>query len=68
MRSRARLPRLRKAVQAMHVETATTATAESNEAGFYNIPNLVPGTYKLFVEKEGFEQFVSRYIGASRHG
>src|SRR5207302_4378900 len=31
---------------------------QTNGAGFYNLPSLVPGTYRVTVEKEGFAQIV----------
>ncbi len=41
-------------VTAMNVDTATTRTATSNDAGQYEFPNLQPGTYSITAEKTGF--------------
>jgi hypothetical protein len=41
-------------VTATNVDTATTRTAASNEAGQYELPNMQPGTYTITAEKPGF--------------
>ena len=38
-------------VEVHAVETNTIATAETNSDGFYNIPNLAPGVYRVIVRK-----------------
>jgi hypothetical protein len=39
------------------ISTGVSTTARTNGQGFYLISNLQPGTYKLHVEKAGFEGF-----------
>jgi hypothetical protein len=41
-------------VSARNVETNTTRTVETNETGAYVIANLVPATYEVSFEKQGF--------------
>ena len=41
-------------ITATNTETGVTTTAVTNEAGAYNIPSLIPGTYKLTAELAGF--------------
>lgn len=45
-------------VRATNVETGVTATAQTNEAGLFNIPFLPPGRYRVTVEMEGFKRYV----------
>jgi outer membrane receptor protein involved in Fe transport len=45
-------------VQAVNVNTNATYPTETNEVGFYNIPALLPGTYRISVLKEGFNQIL----------
>ncbi|MGO9542634.1 MAG: carboxypeptidase-like regulatory domain-containing protein, partial [Terriglobales bacterium] len=48
---------------ATNVATAVTTTTVSNNDGSYRFSGLLPGTYTLTIEKQGFEQFVR---GATR--
>jgi len=41
-------------VTATNTQTGVVATAITNESGVYNIPSLLPGTYKLSAELPGF--------------
>jgi hypothetical protein len=41
-------------ITATNTETGVTTTAITNESGAYNIPSLIPGTYKLTAELAGF--------------
>src|SRR5262249_41899875 len=43
-------------ITATNTETGVTTTAVTNEAGAYNIPSLIPGTYKLTAELAGFRR------------
>ena len=45
-------------VVALNAATNTPYSALTNEAGLYNFPTLLPGTYQLAVSKEGFQQVV----------
>ena len=45
-------------VVALNTATNTPSSALTNEAGLYNFPTLLPGTYQLVVSKEGFQQVV----------
>jgi hypothetical protein len=45
-------------VQAVNTGTNGTYPTETNEIGLYNLPTVPPGTYRITVEKEGFEQVV----------
>ncbi len=45
-------------VSAVNTSTNVASSTQSNGAGFYNLPSLVPGTYRIIVEKEGFAQIV----------
>src|SRR5437667_2805527 len=42
-------------VTATNTQTGVVTTALSNESGTYNIPGLLPGTYKLSAELPGFK-------------
>src|ERR1051326_908127 len=42
-------------VRATNVQTGVYAVSTSNEAGTFKIPFLVPGTYRLTVEMNGFK-------------
>jgi hypothetical protein len=46
-------------VQATNVNTNVVATSESNEAGLFSLPALNPGTYRVAVDKEGFQQSIN---------
>src|SRR6267154_1887679 len=41
-------------VTATNTQTGVTTTVISNESGAYNIPGLLPGTYRLTAELSGF--------------
>lgn len=45
-------------VRATNTDTGVTASARSNAAGTYNIPFLLPGTYRVTAEMSGFKKFV----------
>src|SRR6516225_7242464 len=45
-------------VEAHAIETNTIATAETNSDGFYSIPNLAPGFYRVIVRKTGLKTIV----------
>src|SRR6478736_8757050 len=42
-------------VTATNTQTGVVTTAITNESGTYNIPSLLPGTYKLTAELPGFK-------------
>src|ERR1044071_4260452 len=42
-------------ITATNTQTGVVRTAVSNESGTYNIPSLLPGTYKLSAELPGFK-------------
>jgi hypothetical protein len=44
-------------VIAANVDTGQVGTAETNDAGLYNIPALPPGRYTLSAEKSGFKKY-----------
>jgi hypothetical protein len=46
----------RATVQLINTATSTTLSATSNESGNYNIPFVIPGTYRLAVEAAGFNK------------
>jgi hypothetical protein len=45
-------------VSAINMATNVTSSTQTNGTGFYNLPGLVPGTYRVIVDKEGFAQIV----------
>lgn len=45
-------------VSAVNTSTNVASSTQTNGAGFYNLPSLLPGTYRIIVEKEGFAQIV----------
>lgn len=45
-------------VAAVNVSTSLRHETQTNDAGFYNLPSLPPGTYRVIVEKEGFAQII----------
>src|SRR5439155_23340414 len=54
-------------VTATNTQTRVAAMVITNEAGAYNIPSLLPGTYRLSAELPGFKSrvFNDVQIGAS---
>jgi hypothetical protein len=44
------------------IEKSFVRTAVSNGQGFYSVPHLEPGDYRLAVEKEGFLRFVQERV------
>lgn len=49
-------------VTAVQTSTGTTSQTQSNEGGFYLLPNLPPGAYTLRIEHAGFQTFVQEGI------
>jgi len=49
-------------VRATANDTGVSATSQTNEAGLYNIPFLIPGMYKLSVEHTGFKTFLRNNV------
>lgn len=49
-------------VVARNVDTGIETPTVSNDRGIYLVPNLSPGTYSVFVRKEGFRQVEFRNI------
>ena len=45
-------------VTAVQTSTGTSSQTQSNDNGFYLLPNLAPGTYTLRVERAGFQAYV----------
>jgi hypothetical protein len=45
-------------IEVRNVDTAGVATAQTNAAGAYTVPFLLPGTYKLTATVSGFKQAV----------
>jgi hypothetical protein len=45
-------------VSAINIGTNVSSSTQTNGAGFYNLPGLLPGRYRVIVEKEGFAQIV----------
>jgi hypothetical protein len=45
-------------VEARNIETSTTVTAGTNDAGVYSIPFLLPGTYNVRATAAGFKQAI----------
>ena len=52
-------------VTARNVDTGIERTTTTNESGEYNIPELQIGTYKVTVEKDGFQAAVTSGIAVS---
>jgi hypothetical protein len=49
-------------VRAVNTATNVMATAATNEAGNFNIPFLLPGTYRVTAEFAGFKKFVRENV------
>ncbi|MCL4402700.1 MAG: carboxypeptidase-like regulatory domain-containing protein, partial [Acidobacteria bacterium] len=47
---------------ATHLEMNTHVTARSNEAGNYELPFLLPGTYRVEVKAQGFKLYTRQPI------
>src|ERR1700733_10550372 len=45
-------------VSAINMDTAVVSRAATGDAGLYTIPALLPGTYRVTVEKQGFRQVI----------
>jgi hypothetical protein len=45
-------------VTATNVETNVSVSSETNESGIYDIPYLLPGSYRVSAETAGFKRFV----------
>ncbi|MCC6585653.1 MAG: TonB-dependent receptor [Bryobacterales bacterium] len=43
-------------------DTNAVATAVSTQAGEFNVPNLLPGTYRLEITAQGFKRYVQQNI------
>jgi hypothetical protein len=50
------------AVRVVNQQTTVERRTKTNGAGFYMVPYLVPGTYKIFVQAQGFETAVSEEL------
>jgi hypothetical protein len=46
-------------VQATNVNTNAVTPAETNGSGLFTLPALSPGTYRIAVDKEGFQQSIN---------
>ncbi|MDE0628713.1 MAG: carboxypeptidase regulatory-like domain-containing protein [Bryobacterales bacterium] len=49
-------------VTVTNVETGVETAAETNESGHFTLFSLIPGSYELVVETEGFRRFVRKNI------
>ncbi len=49
-------------VRGVHVETNVASSVTSNHTGDYVLPFLIPGTYTLAVEMDGFRRFLQKEI------
>ena len=49
-------------VVVIRTSTGSTNKTQSNDNGFYQVPNLVPGSYTLRVEHPGFQAYVQEGI------
>jgi len=45
-------------VRVTNVATNVTATAKTNDAGSFNVPFLLPGTYRVTAEVSGFKRYI----------
>ena len=57
-------------VTAANTQTGVVSSAVTNESGVYNIPSLLPGTYKLTAELPGFRPHIYNNVqlGSSTAG
>ena len=53
------------AVKVTNVAMGTTVSVTSNDAGVFVAPYLVPGTYQITVEFQGFKKYVREKVGLS---
>jgi hypothetical protein len=49
-------------VAAINTATNVTTRVESNTSGNYELPNLIPGVYRIEVRKAGFKQYIREPI------
>ena len=42
---------------ATHLEMNTRITTRSNQTGYYELPYLLPGVYRVVVEMQGFKRY-----------
>jgi hypothetical protein len=50
-------------IHALNKETGVVASTQTNAAGSFNIPFLLPGMYRLSAESTGFKQIVHDSVG-----
>src|ERR1019366_7650950 len=43
-------------IQLINQSTNTKTVADTNDSGYYQFVSIIPGTYKIVVQKEGFKQ------------
>jgi hypothetical protein len=44
-------------IRAVNIATQVVASATSNTVGNYELPNLIPGNYRILVEHQGFKRY-----------
>lgn len=49
-------------VRVVNESTGVAATADSNDAGYYQVPNLFPGMYTVVVEGQGFKKSARTHV------
>src|SRR5262245_18976805 len=49
-------------VKIINVAMGTTVTVQTTDAGFYQAPYLLPGTYRITVEQAGFKKYVREKV------
>ncbi len=45
-------------ITVMNIDTGVVSKAESTSAGYYSVPSLIPGRYRVEVEKSGFQSLI----------
>src|SRR5215471_1887396 len=45
-------------VKVVHEQTGATQTTRTNETGIFRAPSLLPGSYRIEVEADGFQKLV----------